>query len=37
MIIKISQTASNIKQSYDIESENFYYSGDAEASVACNL
>ena len=29
MIIKISQTASNIKQSYDIESENFYYSGDA--------
>ncbi len=27
MIIKISQTASNIKQSYDIESENFYYSG----------
>ena len=28
MIIKISQTASNIKQSYDIESENFYYSGD---------
>lgn len=29
MIVKISQTASNIKQSYDIESENFYYSGDA--------
>ena len=29
MIIKISQTASNIKQSYDIESENFYYNGDA--------
>ena len=29
MIIKISQTASNIKQSYDIEGENFYYSGDA--------
>ncbi len=29
MIIKISQTASNIKQSYDIESENFYYSGYA--------
>ncbi len=29
MIIKISQTASSIKQSYDIESENFYYSGDA--------
>ena len=29
MIIKISQTASNIKQCYDIESENFYYSGDA--------
>lgn len=28
MVIKISQTASNIKQSYDIESENFYYSGD---------
>ena len=27
MIIKISQTASNIKQSYDIEGENFYYSG----------
>ena len=29
MIIKISQTASNIKQSYDIEGENFYYSGAA--------
>ncbi len=29
MIIKISQTASNIKQPYDIEGENFYYSGDA--------
>lgn len=29
MIIKISQTASNIEQSYNIESENFYYSGDA--------
>ena len=28
MVIKISQTASNIKQSYDIESENFYYRGD---------
>lgn len=29
MIIKISQTASNIKQSYDVEGENFYYQGDA--------
>ncbi|MBP3691705.1 MAG: hypothetical protein J6I80_00510 [Clostridia bacterium] len=29
MIIKISQTASNIKQSYNIESENFYYRGEA--------
>lgn len=29
MIIKIYQTASNLKQSYDIESENFYYSGNA--------
>lgn len=28
MIIKISQTASNIKQSYEIEGENFYYQGD---------
>ena len=27
MIITIAQTASNIKQQYDIESENFYYSG----------
>ena len=29
MIIKISQTASNIKQAYDIESENFYCNGNA--------
>lgn len=29
MIIKISQTASNVKQCYDIEGEGFYYSGDA--------
>lgn len=29
MVITISQTASNIKQSYDVESENFYYSGNA--------
>lgn len=28
MIIKISQTASNIKQSYDIEGENFYFKGN---------
>ncbi len=28
MIVKISQTASNIKQSYDIEGENFYFQGD---------
>ena len=32
MIIKISQTASNVKQSYDIESENFYFKGDAGSS-----
>lgn len=29
MIIKISQTASNVRQSYDIEGENFYYTADA--------
>lgn len=29
MIVTISQTASNTKQSYNIESENFYYSGEA--------
>ena len=29
MIIKISQAASNIKQSYNIEGETFYYSGNA--------
>ncbi len=28
MIIKISQTASNVKQSYDIKGDGFYYSGD---------
>lgn len=28
MIVKISQTASNIKQSYDIDGENFYFQGD---------
>lgn len=28
MVIKISQTASNIKQSYDIDGENFYYNGN---------
>ena len=28
MIITISQTASNIKQSYNIESDNFYFQGD---------
>ena len=27
MIIKITQTASNIKQRYDVESDNLYYSG----------
>lgn len=27
MIIKITQTASNIKQTYDVESDNLYYSG----------
>lgn len=29
MIIKILQTASNIKQSFDVESENFYFQGEA--------
>ena len=29
MIIKISQTASNIQQSYDIAGENFYFQGNA--------
>ena len=29
MVIKISQAASNIKQSYDIESDGFYYSAKA--------
>ncbi|PWL80500.1 MAG: hypothetical protein DBY18_04600 [Clostridia bacterium] len=29
MIIKVSQTASNVRQSYDIEGENFYYTADA--------
>ncbi|MBR6514825.1 MAG: hypothetical protein IKT46_08355 [Clostridia bacterium] len=29
MIIKIAQTASNIKQTYDVEGENFYYTGNA--------
>lgn len=28
MIIKISQTASNIKQTFDIESDNFYFYGE---------
>ena len=29
MIIKIAQTASNIKQTHDIEGDNFYYQGEA--------
>lgn len=29
MIIKVSQTSSNIKQTYDIESENFYFRGES--------
>lgn len=27
MIVKISQTASNLKQNFDIESDNFYFYG----------
>ncbi len=29
MIVKISQTASNIKQTFDIESDHFYFQGEA--------
>lgn len=28
MIVKISQTASNVKQTFDIESDNFYFYGE---------
>lgn len=34
MIIKITQTASNIKQTYDIEGESFYYQGES-GNISC--
>ena len=29
MIVKVSQTASNIKQSFDVQTDNGYFSGEA--------